>query len=158
MRDVGPYTRVGRVADRENCTWASVIFERSGSIWVKKKTISKRSTILRGLAELRLVDQRCQTGLKLTLCGEASAMPFCQRLSRDFRYQALSRFFFLQVKKAERGLGTRLSKHDVRKMASARIEDYEITFRTFHWYIYCSIDVPGPSRFLCEGVVCDTRV
>ena len=110
MRDVGPYTRVGRVADRENCAWASVIFERSGSIRVKKKatlTISEHNTILRGLAELRLVDQRCQIGLKSTLCGEARATPFCQRLSRDFRYQALSRFF-LQVKKAERGLGTRL--------------------------------------------------
>ena len=96
MRDVGPYTRVGRVADCENCAWASAIFERSGSIRVKKKatlTISERSTILRGLAELRLVDQRCQTGLKSTLYGEASATPFCQRLSRDVRYQALSRFF-----------------------------------------------------------------
>ena len=96
MCDVGPYTRVGRVADHENCTWASTIFERSGSIRVKKKatlTISERSMILRGLAELRLVDKRCQTGLKLTRCGEASATPFYQCLSRDFRYQALSRFF-----------------------------------------------------------------
>ena len=81
------------MVDRENCAWAS---ECSGSIRVKKKatlTISEGSTILRGLAELRLVDQRCQTGLKSTLCSEASAMPFCQRLSRDFRYQAHSRFF-----------------------------------------------------------------
>ena len=70
--------------------------ERSGLIRVKKKatlTISEGNTILRGLAELRLVDQRCQTGLKSTLCGEASATPFCQCLSRDFRYQALSRLF-----------------------------------------------------------------
>ena len=95
------------MADGENCTWASTIFERSGSIWVKKKatlTISEGSTILRGLAELRLIDQRRQSGL---LCGKASAMPFCQHLSRDFRSQTLS-CFFLQVKKAERGLGTRL--------------------------------------------------
>ena len=96
MRDVGPYTRVGRVADRENCTWASAIFEHSGSIWVKKKatlTISEGSTILRGIAELRLINQRRQTGLKSMLCGKASAMPFCQHLSCDFRSQALSRFF-----------------------------------------------------------------
>ena len=110
MRDVGPYTRVGRVADRENCMWASAIFERSGSVRVKKKatlTISEGSTILRGLAELRLVDQRRQTGLKSTLCGKASAMPFCQHLSHDYRSQVPSRFF-LQVKKAKRGLETRL--------------------------------------------------
>ena len=56
-------------------------------------TISEGSTIPRGLAELRLIDQRCQAGLKSTLCGRASATPFCQRLSRDFRYQALFRFF-----------------------------------------------------------------
>ena len=61
-------------------------------------TISEGSTILRGLAELCLIDQRHQTGLKLTLCGKASATPFCQHLSCDFRSQALSRFF-LQVKK-----------------------------------------------------------
>ena len=98
------------MADHENCTWASVIFERSGSIRVTMKvtlTISEGSTILRGLAEVCLIDQRCQTGLKSTFCGKASATPFCQHLSRDFRSQALSRFF-LQVKKAERGLGTRL--------------------------------------------------
>ena len=107
---MGPYTKVGRVADRENYTWASVIFECSGSIRMKKKatlTISEGSTILRGIAELRLIDQRHQTGLKSMLCSKASATPFCQHLSRDFRSQALSRFF-LQVKKAERGLGTRL--------------------------------------------------
>ena len=92
VRDVDPYTRVGRVADGENCTWASTIFKRSGSIWVKKKatlTISEGSMILRGLAELRLIDQRRQSGL---LCGKASATPFCQHLSRDFRSQALSFF------------------------------------------------------------------
>ena len=108
MCDVDPYTRVGRVADRENCVWVSTIFERSGSIKVKKKatlTISEGSTILRGLAELRLIDQRRQTGLKSTLCGKASVAPFCQHLSHDFRSQAPS-CFFLQVKKAERGLGT----------------------------------------------------
>ena len=96
MRDVGPYTRVGRVADRENYAWASAVFKCSGSIRVKKKatlTISEGSTILRGIAELRLIDQRHQTGLKSTLCGKASATPFCQHLSRDFRSQALSRFF-----------------------------------------------------------------
>ena len=76
MHDVGPYTRVGRVADRENCAWASAIFKRSGSIRVKKKatlTISEGSMIFRGLAELRLIDQRRQTGLKPTLCSKASA-------------------------------------------------------------------------------------
>jgi hypothetical protein len=32
VRDVGPYARVGRVADRENCAWVSTIFVRSGSV------------------------------------------------------------------------------------------------------------------------------
>ena len=85
-----------RVADRENCAWASTIFECSGSMQVKKTAtliVSEGSTILRGLAELHLIDQRCQAGLKSILCGEASAIPFCQRLSHDFSYQALSRFF-----------------------------------------------------------------
>ena len=47
------------MADRENCAWVSAIFELSGSIRVKKKatpTISEGSMILRGLAELRLID------------------------------------------------------------------------------------------------------
>ena len=89
------------MADRENCAWASAIFERSGSIQVKKKatlTVSKGSTILRGLTELRLIDQRCKIGLKSTFCGKASATPFCQHLSRDFRSQALSRFFLASEK------------------------------------------------------------
>ena len=34
--DVGPYTRVGRVADRENCAWANTIFECSGLLRVKR--------------------------------------------------------------------------------------------------------------------------
>ena len=88
MRDVGPYTcRVGSVADRENCAWATAIFECSGSMRVKKKvtlTVSEGSTILRGLTEVRLIDQRRQIGLKSTFCGKASATPFCQHLSRDF--------------------------------------------------------------------------
>ena len=61
MHDVAPYTRVGRVADRENRTWASVIFKHSGLTQVKKKailTISEGSTILRGFTELRLKDPR----------------------------------------------------------------------------------------------------
>ena len=59
MHDVTPYTRVGRVVDRENCAWASVIFEHSGLTQVKKKaiqTISEGSTILRGFIELCLKD------------------------------------------------------------------------------------------------------
>ena len=102
MHDVGPYTRLGREVDHESCAWASTTFNRSGSIRMKKKatlTISEGSMILRGLTELHLIDQRCQTGLKSMLCGKASATPFCQQLSRDFRSQALSHFF-LQVKKA----------------------------------------------------------
>ena len=93
---LAPYTRVGRVADRENCAWASAIFELSGSMRVKKKatrTVSEGSTILRGLAEPCLIDQRRKTAMKSTLCGKASATPFCQHLSRDFRSQTLSRFF-----------------------------------------------------------------
>ena len=57
MHDVAPYTRVGRVADRENCVWASAIFERSGLTQAKMKailTISEGSTILRGLTEICL--------------------------------------------------------------------------------------------------------
>ena len=72
-----------------------MIFNRSGSIRVKKKatlTINEGSMILRGLAELCLIYQRHQTGLKSTLCGKDSATPFCQQLSHDFRYQALSFF------------------------------------------------------------------
>ena len=102
MHDEGPYTRVGRVADRENCVWASAIFEHSGSMQVKKTAtliISEGSTILGGPTELHLINQRSQVGLKSTLCGEASATPFCQHLSRDFRYQAPSRFFPASEKK-----------------------------------------------------------
>ena len=107
---MGPCARVGRVVDRENCVWASTIFKHSGSIRLKKKatlTISEGSTILRGITELRLIDQRRQTGLKSMLCSKACTTPFCQHLSRDFRSQALSRFFPAS-EKAERGLGTRL--------------------------------------------------
>ena len=70
-------------------------------------TISEGSTILRGLAEPCLIDQRRQTGLKLMLCGKASATPFCNicHMTLDPRPSLV---FFLQVKKAERGLGTRL--------------------------------------------------
>ena len=67
-----PYTSVGRVADQ-----ATLI-------------ISEGNTILGVTMELHLIDQRCLAGLKSTLHGEASATPFCQCLSRDFRYQALS--------------------------------------------------------------------
>ena len=43
VQDIGPYARVGRVAARENCVWASAIFKHSGSVWVKKKaTLSVR--------------------------------------------------------------------------------------------------------------------
>ena len=87
---LGPYTRVGRVADRENCAWASAIFKHSGSVQKATPTISEGSTIL---AELHLIDQRCQTGLKSMLCGKAGATPFCQHLSCDFRSRVLSRFF-----------------------------------------------------------------
>ena len=50
MRDIG------RVADHENCMWASAIFEHSGLTQVKMAivTISEGSTILRGLTELPL--------------------------------------------------------------------------------------------------------
>ena len=74
-----PNTRVERVADHENYAWASAIFEHSGSIRVRRKAtliINKGRTILRGLAELRFIDQRCQIDLKSTLCGKPSVMPF----------------------------------------------------------------------------------
>ena len=106
MYDVGRHTRVGRVADHDTCVWASTIFRALWFNMGEKEgyTISKGNMILRDLAELCLVDQRCQTGLKLILCGKASATQFCQYLLCDFRYQALSGFYILQVK---RGLGTR---------------------------------------------------
>ena len=55
MTYVGPYTRVGRVADRENCMWANAIFKHSGSTQVKTMKIMTKtegSTILEGLVEL----------------------------------------------------------------------------------------------------------
>ena len=98
MRDVGPYTRVGRVAGRENYAWVSTIFKHSGSILVKKKatlTSSEGSTILRGLAEPCLIDRRRQTGLKSTLCSNPSVC----HVILDPRPSHVS---FLQVKKGER--------------------------------------------------------
>ena len=50
--DVGPYMRVGRVANRENCTWASHIFKCFSSTWMEDmvpKPSSKCSRILEGL-------------------------------------------------------------------------------------------------------------
>ena len=98
------------MADHENYVWASAIFEYSGSISVKKKAtliISEGSTILRGLAELWLIDQRRQTGLKLTLCSKASAIPFANicHVTLDPRPSLV---FFPASEKTERGLGTRL--------------------------------------------------
>ncbi len=52
MRDVGPYTRIGRVANHENCMWASAIFERSGSIQVKKKATLTISEAVQSLEAL----------------------------------------------------------------------------------------------------------
>ena len=67
--------------DRENCAWVSTIFERPGSILVKKKATLTSSEGNTGVAELDLIDRRCQTGLKLTLCGDPSATPFCQHVT-----------------------------------------------------------------------------
>ena len=58
MTYVGPYTRVGRVADCENCAWAKAIFECSGSTQertMKIMTMTEGSTSLKGLVELRLI-------------------------------------------------------------------------------------------------------
>ena len=79
MCDVGPYTRVGRVADCEDCVLVSVIFEHSSSIWAKKKAtviINEGGMILRGITDLHFIDQRCQIDFKSTLCGKPSATPF----------------------------------------------------------------------------------
>ena len=81
------------MADHENCAWASAIFERSGSIRVKKKAtpiISEGSAIFRGLAELRLIDQRRQTGFAARLAQRHFAN-ICH--VTQFRSQALSRIF-----------------------------------------------------------------
>ena len=71
MCDVGSYILgVGRVADRENCACVRVTFERSGPIRVRRKAtliINEGSMILRGLAELRFINQRCQIDLKSIL-------------------------------------------------------------------------------------------
>jgi hypothetical protein len=103
MRDVGPYARVGRVADRENCAWVSTIFVRSGS---KKATLTIRegSTILRGLTELCSIDKlKMPSRLKSMLCGKPSAMPFYQRLSRDIGSQAPPLFSHVLKKIREPG-------------------------------------------------------
>ena len=152
MTYMGPYTRVQRLEDNEDCGWVSITFKHSDLTRVQKKAtltsyeqgyrtcrvpgkhpwVLKHnswfqlawvltrdinciylygscysaplkfgtwvltrewalcpghygSTILRGLTELCLTDQRWQTGLKLMLSGEASVTQFCQCLSRDFR-------------------------------------------------------------------------
>ena len=67
------------MADRENCMWVNTIFEYSGSTKAKtkKKTTSvEDSTVLEGLVELRLTNQRWQTDLKSMLSSGASATPF----------------------------------------------------------------------------------
>ena len=59
MRDIGPYTRVGRVADHENCAWASHIFERSSSTWMEDMMptpSSECSRILEGLKSPCLIN------------------------------------------------------------------------------------------------------
>ena len=99
MRDIGPYTRVGSMTDRKNCAWVSVIFERCGLIWVRKKAtliISEGSTILRSLAELCFVDQRC-FAMRLVQCH------FPQRLSCDFGSQAPPLFLMYIEKIGEPG-------------------------------------------------------
>ena len=99
------------MAGRENYAWAKTNFERSGSMRVRRKAIytsvSEGRTILISLGELRFIDQRCQLGLKLMLCRERCTMPFYQRLSRDFRYQAPP-LFSRALKRSGRP-GTRLS-------------------------------------------------
>ena len=46
-------------------------------------SIGEGRTILISLGEPHFIDQRCQIGLKSTLCGERCTTPFYQRLSRD---------------------------------------------------------------------------
>ena len=81
-------------------------------MWVKKTAtliISEGRTILGGPTELHLIDQRCQAGLKSTLCSEAIAQRHfanVYHVTLDPRPSLVS--FSLQVKKAERGLGTRV--------------------------------------------------
>ena len=49
VSDVGPYTRVGSVADRENCAWARKTFEPSGSMRVRRNAIRVSARIERSL-------------------------------------------------------------------------------------------------------------
>ena len=56
VRDVGPYTRVVRVAGGENCAWVSTTFKHSNFQHVRKKKaiqiISEGIIILGGLIQL----------------------------------------------------------------------------------------------------------
>ena len=88
MCDVGPYTRVGRVADSETWVWARAIFEHSGSVLVRGKAtliVNQGSTIYRGLVELLSINQVCKIDLKLTLYSEPSTTPsFCGWVSDQY--------------------------------------------------------------------------
>ena len=112
-------------------------------------SVSEGRTILISLGELRFIDQRCQLGLKSTLCGERCTTPFYQRLWRDFtcRYQAPP--LFSRALKRSGRLGTRLeiiqaNKHRytctyadyLRKRARNWLgfcDNTEVTART--WYV-----------------------
>ena len=75
-------------------------------------------------------------------CNKASAMPFCQHLSRDCRYQALS-CFFPANKKAKRGVGMRLyssivANHIIHSLLQPHVMTYEAQL-----YCYLYHAIPG---------------
>ena len=114
VHDVGPYTRVYRKGGGSwklcvgKFNFQALLFDtgEKESYWQSARVVqsleASRSYIWNTEDDKWVWNWR--------LGGEASMIPFCQRLSCDFGYQAFSRFF-LQVKKAERGLGTRLSSY-----------------------------------------------
>ena len=92
-------------------------------------SISEGRTILISLREPRIIDQRCQIGLKSTPCGERCTTPFYQRLSRDFRYQAPP--LFSRALKRSGRLGTRLAISCMACMHACRPYSYNTSLCTY---------------------------
>ena len=109
---IGPYTRVGRVADRENCPQVSYILKRSSSTWVKDLTsnaFGECSAIVWGPTERCFKTQTMPTGLKSLVIGHAFPIASCQSvmqcLARGFGYQAPSHLFLASQKSWEGAWG-----------------------------------------------------
>ena len=123
-------------------------------------SISEGRTILISLGKLRFIDQRCQLGLKSTLCGECCTMPFYQRLSCDFIYQAPP--LFSRALKRSGRLGTRLAMvhdwfilhmiyqnaHNVLCMSAATLDHF--TVLKVMWFLFL-VSSPDPTHIATRG-------